>query len=52
MIIPFIEVMDRGFDGKGNLRFGLLFRIIPPFRGEGIIRGWKRILAHNNLLAF
>ncbi len=43
-----IEVMDRGFDGSGNMnfRFGLPIRIIPPIRRGGSIKGWKRILAH------
>ena len=42
----FIEVMDRGFDGKGNFRFALPFRIIPPIRRGGSIKSWRRILAY------
>ncbi len=36
-----IEVMDRGFDGAGNFRLGIPFRVIPPIR-----RGWKRIVEY------
>lgn len=41
-----IEVMDRGFDGKGNFRFGLPFRIIPPIRRGGSIKSWRRMLEY------
>ncbi len=43
---PFIEVMDRGFDGNGNIHFGLPIRIIPPIRRGGGIKSWSRILAY------
>jgi transposase len=43
---PFIEVMDRGFDGNGNFHFGLPIRIIPPIRRGGGIKSWSRILAY------
>lgn len=41
-----IEVMDRGFDGAGNFRFGIPFRVIPPIRRGGSIKGWKRIVEY------
>jgi transposase len=41
-----IEVMDRGFDGAGNFRLGIPFRIIPPIRRGGSIKGWKRIVEY------
>lgn len=41
-----LEVMDRGFDGKGNFRLGLPFRIIPPIRRGGSIRSWRRMLEY------
>ncbi len=41
-----IEVMDRGFDGGGNMRFGLPIRVIPPIRRGGGIKSWNRILAY------
>ena len=40
------EVMDRGFDGGGNMRFGLPIRVIPPIRRGGGIKSWNRILAY------
>jgi transposase len=43
---PLIEVMDRGFDGSGNIRFGLPIRVIPPIRRGGSIRSLDRILAY------
>jgi len=43
---PLIEVMDRGFDGGGNIRFGLPIRVIPPIRRGGSIRSLDRILAY------
>jgi hypothetical protein len=39
---PLQEVMDRGFDGKGNFHFGLPVRVIPPRRRGG----GNRILAY------
>jgi hypothetical protein len=39
-----LEIMDRGFDGKGNfrLKFTLPFRIIPPIsRGRRDKEFWK-----------
>jgi hypothetical protein len=41
-----LEIMDRGFDGKGNfrLKFTLPFRIIPPISRGGRIKGFERIL--------
>ncbi len=45
-LLPFIEVMDRGFDGNGNFHFGLPIRIIPPIRRGGSIKSWNRILAY------
>lgn len=45
-VLPFIEVMDRGFDGNGNFHFGLPIRIIPPIRRGGSIKSWSRILAY------
>ncbi len=41
-----IEVMDRGFDGAGNFRLGIPFRVIPPIRRGGSIKGWKRIVEY------
>ena len=41
-----LEVMDRGFDGAGNFRLGIPFRIIPPIRRGGSIKGWKRIVEY------
>jgi len=41
-----IEVMDRGFDGSGNMRFGLPIRVIPPIRRGGGIKSLDRILAY------
>ena len=38
--------MDRGFDGAGNFRLGIPFRIIPPIRRGGSIKGWKRIVEY------
>lgn len=46
IVRPFIEVMDRGFDGNGNFHFGLPIRIIPPIRRGGSIKSWSRILAY------
>jgi IS5 family transposase len=43
---PMVEVMDRGFDGAGNFRFGIPFRVIPPIRRGGSIKGRKRIVEH------
>jgi IS5 family transposase len=43
---PMVEVMDRGFDGAGNFRLGIPFRIIPPIRRGGSIKGWKRIIEY------
>lgn len=45
-LLPFIEVMDRGFDGNGNFHFGLPIRIIPSIRRGGSIKSWSRILAY------
>jgi transposase len=41
-----VEVMDRGFDGAGNFRLGIPFRIIPPIRRGGSIKGWKRLVEY------
>jgi len=41
-----IEVVDRGFDGAGNFRLGIPFRIIPPIRRGGSIKGWKRVVEY------
>jgi hypothetical protein len=41
-----IEVMDRGFDGSGNKRFGFPIRVIPPIRRGGSIKSLDRILAY------
>jgi hypothetical protein len=40
-----LEIMDRGFDGKGNfrLKFTLPFRIIPPISRGGRIKSFERI---------
>jgi transposase len=46
IVRPFIEVMDRGFDGNGNFHFGLPIRIIPPIRRGGSIKSWNRIIAY------
>ena len=48
---PMVEVMDRGFDGAGNFRLGIPFRIIPPIRRGGSIKGWKRVIEHVLYLA-
>ncbi len=45
-IRPAIEVMDRGFDGKGNFRLSVPFRIIPPIRRGGSIKSWRRTLTY------
>jgi len=41
-----LEIMDRGFDGKGNfrLKFTLPFRIIPPISRGGRIKSFGRIM--------
>ena len=41
-----LEIMDRGFDGKGNfrLKFTLPFRIIPPISRGGRIKRFERIV--------
>jgi hypothetical protein len=41
-----LEIMDRGFDEKGNfrLKFTLPFRIIPPISRGGRIKGFERIV--------
>jgi hypothetical protein len=38
-----LEIMDRGFDGKGNfrLKFTLPFRIIPPISRVGRIKSFE-----------
>jgi hypothetical protein len=41
-----VEVMDRGFDGAGNFRLAIPFRVIPPIRRGGSIKGWRRIVEH------
>jgi hypothetical protein len=40
-----LEIMDRGFDGKGNfrLKFTLPFRIIPPISRGGRIKSLGRL---------
>ncbi|GBD38494.1 hypothetical protein HRbin37_00744 [bacterium HR37] len=45
-LMALIEVMDRGFDGKGNFRLGFPIRVIPPIRRGGSIRSLDRILAY------
>jgi hypothetical protein len=44
-IKTWLEIMDRGFDGKGNFRleFTLPFRIIHPISRGGRIKSFERI---------
>jgi hypothetical protein len=39
---PIIEVMDMGFDGRGNFGLRIPFRIIPPIKRGGRIKSFSR----------